>query len=86
VTTRTARIALSPDPSKCSAEVDGHDISRAVRALRVEYHAGAVLPLLELDLIVDETVVDGEFLVVLRPGTREALIALGWTPPTEETP
>lgn len=62
--------------------IGGHDISNAVRAFVVRGGVGE-LPTLELDLSVhDVTRLESvEMEILVPPATRDALIALGWTPP-----
>lgn len=64
--------------------IDGHDISNAVRSIRFDGEAG-MRPRVTLDLhIRDVTTVSSKDTELLIPdATREALITLGWTPPTE---
>lgn len=62
--------------------IGGQDISAAVRAFVVR---GGVheLPTLELDLLVHDVTRLGsaEMEILVSDATRDALIALGWTPP-----
>ena len=85
MTDRKASIKLTPgcDPGS-QIVVDGVDITAGVRAFSLTAAAGDV-PELNLDMAVVEVEVDGEVRVELTDGTREALLALGWTPP-QETP
>ncbi|MFJ2029439.1 hypothetical protein [Streptosporangium sp. NPDC087985] len=46
----------------------------------------ADLPGLTVDLLMHEVEVDGEMVVSVPDRTRDALIALGWTPPAEPRP
>lgn len=84
---RTVRLNLpalgGPQYQDTAIEVGGHDVSRATRAgtLRFSVHDPATL---ELDLWVNWATVDGDIRVEVPPATREALVALGWTPPAEE--
>lgn len=63
--------------------LDGHDVSSAVRGFRIT--AIGEVTRLELDLnVLDVTRIDSEQTEIVIPdATREALIALGWTPPVE---
>lgn len=85
MTNRTARLKLGPSGPGVSVEVDGHELAQSVRGLRVTASVHD-LPRLELDLVEHEIVVEGEMRVEIPPKTREALIALGWTPPTVSKP
>lgn len=81
MTTRTAKLSLSPFPGESRIEVDGRELE-GVSDIRV--HASAQgAPTLELDLVSYEIEVDGEMQTVLPDSTRDTLIALGWTPPDE---
>ncbi|HEY9418155.1 MAG TPA: hypothetical protein VIQ30_25630 [Pseudonocardia sp.] len=63
--------------------LDGHDVSDATRGMVLRAAVGRPTEL-ELDLVViDDMRLDGEFRVVVPESTREALVALGWTPPAE---
>lgn len=63
-------------------ELDGQDISNAVRGLYVDMRAGHV-PQVTLDLVViDVTELGAERAqVLIDPSTRELLRAAGWMPP-----
>lgn len=78
---RTARIHLDPMGANSTIEVGGHDLSKAVRALAVTAEVGQV-PALSLDLVICDGEVEGEVVVTIPEATRDALVALGWTPPT----
>lgn len=64
--------------------IDGHDISKAVRSLTFSSEAG-MHPCVTLELhIHDVTTVSSQDTELLIPdATKEALLALGWTSPTE---
>ena len=64
--------------------IDGHDISKAVRSITFHGDVG-MYPRVTLDLhIHDVTTVSSQDTELLIPdATMDALIALGWTPPTE---
>lgn len=66
-----------------TVELDGEDISRAVRSVGIDAEAGG-LPAIRLELAVFEleTAV-GESEIHLAPGTEDLLKRLGWTPPEE---
>jgi hypothetical protein len=78
---RTARIHLDPLGANSTIDVGGHDVSKAVRGLAVTAEVGQV-PVLALDLVVCDGHIDGEVIVTIPDATRDALVALGWTPPT----
>lgn len=63
--------------------LDGRDVSGGVRGFALRAEVGRRTEL-ELDLAVaDGATFDGEVRLVIPESTREALIALGWTPPAE---
>lgn len=66
-------------------EVDGHDITHAVHKAALWLEPGC-LPELEVELhLLESRRLEAEDAVVSVPAaTREALVALGWTPPGEE--
>lgn len=72
-------------PSRAKIEIDGVDISNAVRSFTLTHGYGEH-PRLELELaMVDITSLDApeaEYLLTAR--TRDALLAMGWTPPAAE--
>lgn len=74
------RLLLGSDGA-AAVEVNGVNVANAVRSLNL--HARPREQELTLHLHVDETVVDGEATVVVPQATRDALVALGWTPPEE---
>jgi hypothetical protein len=62
--------------------VGGVDVADQVRGLRLD--AEPLETRLTLDIVVFETEVDGEMTVEIPEGTRDLLLHLGWTPPTED--
>lgn len=68
-------------------EIDGHDISKAVSRLTLDLPANAVLPEVRIELahVEYQPIEMAEAEVVITEPSREALIALGWTPPPEDT-
>lgn len=65
-------------------EINGHDITTAVRRMTLAAEVGE-LTTLTLDLGATQGVVfDGEVNVHLAEAARNALLALGWTPPPGE--
>ena len=76
-----ASIVLRPGASQIV--VDGKDLANGCRAIQLNGEA-ADLPKLTLDLLLSEITFDGQVRAWIPDGTREALIALGWTPPAED--
>lgn len=66
-----------------SVEVGGHDISSGVRSYILTASA-LQLPILQIDLMVDEVMSEGEVEYLIPQPTRDVLVALGWTPPPED--
>lgn len=64
--------------------LDGHDVSGAVRGFQITAGVGDITRLV-LDLnVLDVTRLDSEQTEIMIPdATRDALIALGWTPPAQ---
>lgn len=64
--------------------LDDADVSAAVRGLTIRAEVGRI-PQIELDLsVIDVTGLGVAQAEILIPdATREALIALGWTPPAD---
>ncbi len=62
--------------------VDGHDISKAVRGLRIDVEAGYPMEV-TLDLVVlKASEIDSEGAKIAMPeATERLLIEAGWTPP-----
>jgi hypothetical protein len=77
----------APVAGKTRISVDGQDISTAVTRAVLELDVKNAFPELHLELgHVDVTEFGAEETrVVLIAPTRDALIALGWTPPPEDT-
>lgn len=63
-----------------SLALDGVDVSNGVRGYQLSATAGR-LPLLTLDPLVTEAVIDGEMKVFVSPAASDVLCRLGWTPP-----
>lgn len=78
----TKTVALTLRPGSGVVALDGDPLD-GVRGLDLSAEAGEI-PRLTLDLLVNEVQVNGEMTVTVPDATREALIALGWTPPSEE--
>ncbi|MEV1202801.1 hypothetical protein [Microbispora rosea] len=78
---RTARIHLDRTGYGSSLEVDGQRLP-GVRGINLDASARHT-PRLVVDLLMHEIEVDGEMTVSVPDKTREALVALGWTPPAE---
>lgn len=69
-------------PEKYHVLIDGVDIAHGIVGLSLRMSVGEV-PRVALDLdLIDVTQLGSvEAEVILRSGTHEALVALGWTPP-----
>lgn len=83
----THKLAITQlDPTGYSITVDGHDISTALTeisvAMRAGQHTEATLNLRYIDVT---EVQDTETRILVPGETRDALVALGWTPPADET-
>lgn len=74
-----ARLVLQPHPSGCLVEVGGQRLV-GVKALTLSTDVDS-LPRLELDPRLGGVDVEAEVVTMLPEGTRQTLIALGWTPP-----
>lgn len=66
-------------------EIDGQDISHAVRGFTLTGHVGHRHQLV-LDLCIDTGEADGEVQVHIPEDTAALLQALGWTPPGDGLP
>lgn len=81
------RVAIDArNPANVTITVDGHDISKAVRGYVLSHERPGVEPVLLLDILAPShrTTFAGQTAVVELPdATREALVALGWTPPAD---
>lgn len=64
-----------------TVRLDGEDVSHGVKGFSLVSSVGN-MPKLTLDLVVRDTVFDGQVLVDLPDHTRRVLMATGWTPPT----
>ncbi|MBX6387325.1 MAG: hypothetical protein IRZ07_30835 [Microbispora sp.] len=76
---------LTGQPHAGAVRVDDIDISNAVYAVTVRAAATEV-PTVTLDLRLPEILLATEAEVRLPDATRDALIALGWTPPADTPP
>ena len=65
-------------------ELDGEDISDAVRALSVEMDATSPAVVMIAPLVQDLSVELDEPQIYLSPAARHLLIKLGWVPPEPE--
>jgi hypothetical protein len=81
---RTARIRLG-EPGLATVEIDGQDVSDAVRAFTVTGHVGHRHQL-TLDLLIDTGDVEGELQAHIPAATAALLVTLGWTPPDDGQP
>jgi hypothetical protein len=79
---RNARLKLNAGGFGSTVEVEGHKIP-GVRGINITANI-MEMPKLTLDLVFREMEVEGEMVVLLPLKTREALIALGWTPPADD--
>lgn len=80
---RTARIKLTPGGIDSEVEIDGHRLT-GITGVIIGAHVNE-MPAMSLDLLVHEIEVDGEMVVTVPDKTRSSLIALGWTPPDNDT-
>lgn len=78
----TNKVNLSLRPGSGVIALDGEALN-GVRGLDLSAAAGEI-PSLTVELLVNEVEVDGEMTVAVPDATREALIALGWTPPSAQ--
>lgn len=78
----TNKVNLSLRPGSGVIALDGEALN-GVRGLDLSATAGEI-PSLTVELLVNEVEVDGEMTVTVPDATREALIALGWTPPSAQ--
>lgn len=85
--THTVQLQARVPAGASRVVVDGHDISDAVTSATLELDARSPTPELHLKLGYCEldTVEAAEARVVITEPTRQALLALGWTPPEEGT-
>ncbi|MFC4006625.1 hypothetical protein ACFOY2_05295 [Nonomuraea purpurea] len=81
------KLTLSGGPLSYEVAIDGRDVSRGVRRLSIEVDPRNNGPRVETELAIDAIEVtalgarDPEFVVSMPDEARDALIALGWTPP-----
>lgn len=68
------------DQGRRTLTVDGHDLSRACTSVKLDMRPG-VLTEVTIGLAVDDTRIFDLGEVQVPDETREALLALGWTPP-----
>lgn len=80
---RTLRVHIEHHGRRGTILVDEQDISTAVQGYTITGRVGRP-PEVKLDVLTTKTVLDGTAIVTISDTTRDALIALGWTPPTEE--
>lgn len=80
---RSAHITLAK--GRGTVEVGGVDLARAVQGLNLSAEAGSP-PVLTLDLrLIELSQFESDETVIHIPAaTRDALVALGWTPPAEQ--
>lgn len=75
---RTVRLTLGPTGG--TVELDGRDVSHAVRGFELTQEVG-YRPQLTLDLVVDQVVSSGRTVVLISEAVQELLVSFGWTPP-----
>ncbi|TYB69722.1 hypothetical protein FXF51_06050 [Nonomuraea sp. PA05] len=69
-----------------TVKLGDHELSRALRGLTIRFQAGE-RPAVEAELLIDAIEVadlgvrDSEVVLSMPDAARDALIALGWTPP-----
>jgi hypothetical protein len=81
---RRARVRIGGNPADVEIEVDGQRIEGGVRSLTIQSSAGCY-PQISLDVAtIEEVDVQGLVSVYMTSTTRDALVALGWTPPPEQ--
>lgn len=85
MSTEARRARLELVTGRGEIVVDGHPIPGVV-AVKVTTSVDDLIPRMELDLRLHRIEVDGEIEVSVPEATRDALIALGWTPPTGAGP
>lgn len=83
------KLTLSGGPLPYAVTLDGQDLSNGIRRLAIVVEPGN-WPRVEAELaihaveIAELGVKDPQFVVSMPDEARAALIALGWTPPTED--
>lgn len=82
MTARNVKLRYSPTDFRNNlVEVDGTDITAAVRSIRIDIETPGSLPDVEIDLNVIEVDTETGAKWMLTERTKDALEALGWTPP-----
>lgn len=78
-------VSINGHPGYGNITIDGHDISRAVRAYTVE-HAARDVPVVTINLNVYEHLQldERKARVQVPDDTHDVLVMLGWTPPAED--
>lgn len=81
----THRLAITARGLGSTVHLDGHDIGSALTGLTLTLSAGQA-PTATLDLAIHNVteLQDSETRILIPDATRDALIALGWTPPADE--
>ncbi|MBN6054531.1 hypothetical protein JYK22_21495, partial [Nonomuraea sp. RK-328] len=80
-------LTLSGERGSYQVALDGHDLSRALRSLTIEVNSRNAGTRVVAELKIDAVEVtslgarDPQFMLSMPDEAREALIALGWTPP-----
>lgn len=81
---RVARIRLG-EPGLATIEIDGQDVSDAIRGFTLTSQVGNRHQL-TLDLLIDTGEADGEVQAHIPDATAALLRSLGWTPPDDRRP
>jgi hypothetical protein len=81
MTVRNVRITAAPNPHDAVIEIDGQPIQRAVRSYTLTHNIDDTTPQLTHDLAHITANINGQARILLFDATRDALLALGWTPP-----
>ncbi|WP_433520124.1 hypothetical protein ACQP2T_63330 (plasmid) [Nonomuraea sp. CA-143628] len=80
------KLSISGPPFSPNVDLDGHNLSPALRALTIHLEAGS-LPKVEAELAIHEIdvthldVKDSGVVIFMSDAVQQALIDLGWTPP-----
>jgi hypothetical protein len=79
----THQVAITGASGRLQITIDGHELRTCTRA-RLTLDADSPLPVLELSLLVlDDLTTAVPAVVLLDDSARQALLAMGWTPPED---
>lgn len=79
----THQVSISGHLGRLQIAIDGSELKTCTRA-RLTLDAETQVPVLELSLLVlDDLATAVPAVVLLDDPTRQALLAMGWTPPEE---